>query len=52
MKKCIKRYIKTHSPSPKTKEWLWFIGLWMVGFLGVSVIAQNVKVIMKYQLPS
>ncbi len=29
--------------SKKTKQWLWFIGLWCLGFLAVGLISLVIK---------
>lgn len=32
--------------NPKTRQWLWFIALWLGGFLTVGVISLIIKMIM------
>ncbi len=30
----------------KQKQWLWFIGLWLAGFLTLGIISMAIKMIM------
>jgi len=35
--------MKTSKKSTKTRQWLWFIGLWCLGFMAVALISLAIK---------
>jgi hypothetical protein len=40
----LKIWLNAH---PKTKQWLWFIGLWLFGLLSVSALSYPIKILIK-----
>ena len=41
---CIKWFQKL---SPKTKQWIWFVSLWLLGFLSLTCVSLIIKMIMR-----
>lgn len=39
----IKLQQKWHDLPPKRRQWLWFMGLWLVGLLTVTAIGSVIK---------
>jgi len=32
--------------SPLHKKWLWFVGLWLAGFLTLTIVGYGIKLVM------
>lgn len=43
-KPAIGNWLKAH---PKTREWLWFVGLWCLGLAAVSAMAYPIKLLVR-----
>lgn len=36
----------TATPTSKKKQWLWFVGLWLGGFLTLGAVSMGIRAIM------
>ncbi|HLF66170.1 MAG TPA: hypothetical protein VI522_00990 [Gammaproteobacteria bacterium] len=44
IKQMIIMWLQQH---PKTRQWLWFIGLWLAGLLTVVALSYPIKILFK-----
>lgn len=47
MNTCIKSVRYWLDEHPKTKQWAWFVGLWLGGLMAVMAVAYPIKWIIK-----
>lgn len=46
--KTIKKTAHLLEKHPKTKQWLWFVILWLFGFLAVTALTYPIKILIRF----